>query len=72
MARNILVVEDDRNISDLIRMYLEKEGFEVRSAYDGGKAIEDPPGWRGEGAGALYLAYLRDPDGNKLCALHRK
>ena len=27
MARNILVVEDDRNISDLIRMYLEKEGF---------------------------------------------
>ena len=35
MARNILVVEDDRNISDLIRMYLEKEGFEVRSAYDG-------------------------------------
>ena len=37
----------------------------------GGKAIEDPPGWRGEGPGALYLAYLRDPDGNKLCALHR-
>ena len=37
MARNILVVEDDRNISDLIRMYLEKEGFEVRSAYDGGR-----------------------------------
>ena len=30
MARNILVVEDDRNISDLIRMYLEKEGFDVR------------------------------------------
>ena len=26
MARNILVVEDDRNISDLIRMYLDKEG----------------------------------------------
>ena len=41
MARNILVVEDDRNISDLIRMYMEKEGFEVRSAYDGGKAIEE-------------------------------
>ena len=41
MARNILVVEDDRNISDLIRMYLEKEGFEVRSAYDGGKAVEE-------------------------------
>ena len=37
----------------------------------GGTAIEDPPGIR-EGAGVqLYLAYLRDPDGNKLCALHR-
>ena len=35
----------------------------------GGTAIEDPPGWRGDGA--LYLAYLRDPAGNKLCALHR-
>ena len=41
MARNILVVEDDHNISDLIRMYLEKEGFEVRIAYDGGKAVEE-------------------------------
>ncbi|HLI65438.1 MAG TPA: VOC family protein [Caulobacteraceae bacterium] len=35
----------------------------------GGTAIEDPPGVR-EGSG-LYLAYLRDPDGNKICALHR-
>ena len=36
----------------------------------GGTAIEDPPGIR-EGMGRkLYLAYLRDPDGNKLCALH--
>ena len=41
MARNILVVEDDHNISDLIRMYLEKEGFEVRIAYAGGKAVEE-------------------------------
>lgn len=37
----------------------------------GGVAIEDPPGVRVGGAGKLYLAYLRDPDGNKLCALHR-
>ena len=41
MARNILVVEDDRNISDLIQMYLGKEGFEVRIAADGGKAIAE-------------------------------
>jgi len=40
MARKILVVEDDHNISDLIRMYLDKEGFEVHAAFDGGKAVE--------------------------------
>lgn len=37
----------------------------------GGTSIEDPPGVREGGFGALYLAYLRDPSGNKLCALHR-
>jgi catechol 2,3-dioxygenase-like lactoylglutathione lyase family enzyme len=37
----------------------------------GGVAIEDPPGVREGAAGRLYLAYLRDPDGNKICALHR-
>lgn len=36
---------------------------------NGGTSCEDPPGVR-EG-GKMYLAYLRDPDGNKLCALHR-
>lgn len=38
---------------------------------NGGTSIEDPPGVREGGFGALYLAYLRDPSGNKLCALHR-
>ncbi len=37
----------------------------------GGTACEDAPGIRQGAMGALYLAYLRDPDGNKLCALHR-
>lgn len=37
----------------------------------GGKSIEDPPGVREGGLGKMYLAYLRDPSGNKLCALHR-
>ena len=41
MGRNILVVEDDHNISDLIHMYLVKEGFDVRIAGDGGRAIEE-------------------------------
>lgn len=35
----------------------------------GGTTCEDPPGVR-EGSG-VYLAYLRDPSGNKICALHR-
>ena len=38
---------------------------------NGGTAIEDAPGVREGGFGKLYLAYLRDPSGNKLCALHR-
>ena len=37
----------------------------------GGTTCEDPPGPREGSAGKLYLAYLRDPDGNKICALHR-
>lgn len=40
MARDILVVEDDHNISELIHMYLVKEGFEARTALDGGAALE--------------------------------
>jgi catechol 2,3-dioxygenase-like lactoylglutathione lyase family enzyme len=37
----------------------------------GGTTCEDPPGVREGNAGKFYLAYLRDPDGHKLCALHR-
>ena len=36
----------------------------------GGTAIEDPPGIREGGGKKMYLAYLRDPSGNKVCALH--
>ena len=38
---------------------------------NGGATCEEPPGVRDGGMGKMYLAYLRDPDGNKLCALHR-
>jgi catechol 2,3-dioxygenase-like lactoylglutathione lyase family enzyme len=38
---------------------------------NGGTACEDPPGVRDMGAFKIYLAYLRDPDGNKLCAMYR-
>jgi catechol 2,3-dioxygenase-like lactoylglutathione lyase family enzyme len=37
----------------------------------GGTRCEDPPGVREGSSGRLYLAYLRDPDGNKLCGLYR-
>ena len=38
---------------------------------NGCEAIEDAPGIREGNGMKMYLAYLRDPDGNKLCALHR-
>jgi catechol 2,3-dioxygenase-like lactoylglutathione lyase family enzyme len=39
---------------------------------NGGTACEDPPGIRNATGGrVLYLAYLRDPSGNKLCAFHK-
>lgn len=37
----------------------------------GGVSIEEPPGIRESAAGSMYLAYLRDPAGNKICALKR-
>lgn len=36
----------------------------------GGSTIEDPPGVRASATAKMYLAYLRDPSGNKICALH--
>lgn len=38
---------------------------------NGGTLCEDPPGVRESPLGKLYLAYLRDPSGNKICALHK-
>ncbi len=38
---------------------------------NGGNTCEDAPGVREGSTGKLYLAYLRDPSGNKICALHR-
>ena len=44
------------------------DAFHAAGLANGGTAIEDPPGRRENG---MYLAYLRDPDGNKICALGR-
>ena len=40
MSQKVLVVEDDINIAELLRLYLQKDGFEVSHAADGGKAVE--------------------------------
>ncbi len=39
MSQKIVVVEDDINIAELLRLYLEKDGFEVRIAHDGGEGL---------------------------------
>ncbi len=45
--------------------------FHDTAVAHGGSSIEDAPGLREGSLGTMYLAYVRDPDGNKLCALHR-
>ena len=47
----------------------QADAWHAAGVANGGTTCEDPPGLRGEMG--FYLAYLRDPDGNKLCALHR-
>jgi catechol 2,3-dioxygenase-like lactoylglutathione lyase family enzyme len=48
----------------------QADAWHAAGVANGGTSCEDPPGVR-DGAMKLYLAYLRDPSGNKLCALHR-
>lgn len=47
------------------------DAWHAAGVANGGSTCEDPPGVREGAAGRLYLAYLRDPDGNKLCGLYR-
>jgi catechol 2,3-dioxygenase-like lactoylglutathione lyase family enzyme len=49
----------------------QADAWHAAGVASGGTTCEDPPGVRDGRQGKLYLAYLRDPDGNKLCALHR-
>jgi catechol 2,3-dioxygenase-like lactoylglutathione lyase family enzyme len=49
---------------------------QVRQFHDvavahGGRSIEEAPGLRSSTMGPMHLAYVRDPDGHKLCAIHR-
>ena len=47
------------------------DAWHAAGVANGGSTCEDPPGVREGATGRLYLAYLRDPDGNKICALQR-
>jgi catechol 2,3-dioxygenase-like lactoylglutathione lyase family enzyme len=47
------------------------KAFHDAGVANGGTSCEDPPGLREGALGALHLSYVRDPDGNKLCAIHR-
>ena len=49
----------------------QADAWHAAGLANGAKTCEEPPGVREGAAGKLYLAYLRDPDGNKLCAMHR-
>jgi catechol 2,3-dioxygenase-like lactoylglutathione lyase family enzyme len=49
----------------------QADAWHAAGLANGGTTCEDPPGVREGALGKLYLAYLRDPDGNKLCGLHR-
>lgn len=46
------------------------EGFHAVAIANGGTSIEDLPGPRESAMGKIYLTYVRDPDGNKLCGIH--
>lgn len=47
------------------------DAFHAAGLVNGGTTCEDPPGYREGPAGKLYLAYMRDPIGNKICAMVR-
>jgi catechol 2,3-dioxygenase-like lactoylglutathione lyase family enzyme len=47
------------------------KAFHDVAVANGGTSVEDPPGLRNGALGPMHLSYVRDPDGNKLCAIHR-
>ena len=40
MSQKVLIVEDEKNIAELLQLYLEKEGFETSVAFDGGAGLD--------------------------------
>lgn len=47
------------------------QAFHDAAVAHGGTSVEDPPGLREGAMGPMHIAYVRDPDGHKLCAIYR-
>ena len=70
MAATILVVDDEKNIVQLVRLYLNKEGFRVEAAYDGAQALEKARTLRPD---LIVLDIMMpEPDGIAVCKELRK
>jgi len=70
MKGRILVVDDDRNIADLIRLYLEKEMFEVKTAHSGRTALDEFRLWTPDLV--ILDIMLPEIDGYEICKQIRK
>ncbi|HWR60442.1 MAG TPA: response regulator transcription factor [Clostridia bacterium] len=70
MKARILVVDDDYNIADLIRLYLEKELYEVKTVYTGRAALEEFHSWTPDLV--LLDIMLPELDGYEVCRQIRK
>jgi catechol 2,3-dioxygenase-like lactoylglutathione lyase family enzyme len=55
----------------LAKSEAEVDAFHAAGVANGGVTCEDPPGHRKNPAFSYYIAYLRDPAGNKICAMYR-
>lgn len=69
-------MRDGPNITNIAAMIGDHARAEVLKFHDtavaqGGTSVEEPPGVREGSLGKMYLAYVRDPDGHKLCAIYR-
>jgi catechol 2,3-dioxygenase-like lactoylglutathione lyase family enzyme len=68
---NVATVGNGGTIGFTCQSPEQTDAWHAAGLAHGGSRCEDPPGVREGAAGKLYLAYLRDPDGNKICGPHR-
>ena len=70
MSKKILIVEDDGNIRELLRLYLEREGYEITEAANGEEGVEL---WRKINPDMILLDVMMPiMDGWQVCKIIRK